>query len=148
MNSPFKIYIDRLKGGCAEKIAEVVTSDFLDVKEKELTFPGPVSISGDAYLADGHLVIRLQATAEAWLPCSICNEPTKVPIEVKDFYHTEPLEDLRNPVYNYAEALRESILLAVPLFTECHQGNCPERENVSKYFKPPGKDIFPFANLD
>ncbi len=148
MSSTFKIYIDRLKGGCAEKIAEVVTSDFLDVKEKELSFPGPVSIAGEAYLADDHLVIHLQATAEALLPCSICNELTKVAVEIKDFYHTEPLADLRSPVYSYADPLRESILLAVPPFTECHQGKCPERESVSKFFKPPGKDIFPFANLD
>jgi uncharacterized metal-binding protein YceD (DUF177 family) len=157
MEKRFKIFTDRLKDGHAETIQEETPSDFLDIHEKELSFPEPVRISGQAYLAENHLVIQLHIETSAELPCSICNSPTKVPIIVDDFYNTEAIEDLRSPIFDYTESLREAILLQLPSFVECSGGNCPERENIKKYLKQPKSQEkekpsprvhFPFANLD
>ncbi len=68
---PFKIYIDRLREGQTYAINEIVPPDFLDINEKELSFIQPITINGEAYLADQDLVIKLGATAVAVIPCTI-----------------------------------------------------------------------------
>jgi uncharacterized metal-binding protein YceD (DUF177 family) len=145
----FKIYIDRLKAGHTERIEEEISSAFLDVHEKELSFPEPVKINGEAYLADDHLVIHLHMETKVKLPCSICNEPLTLPLVIDDFYHTEPTKELRSPVFDYTDALREAVLLQAPPFAECREGNCPERENINKYLKEASHPVtYPFQDLD
>jgi uncharacterized metal-binding protein YceD (DUF177 family) len=147
MNTPeLKIYVDRLKDGHTEKIQEELFSDFLAITEEELSFPLPVNVKGDAYLAEDHLVLRLKATTKAKLPCCMCNEDFLFSIEI-DFYHTVALDELKNPVFDYSLALRESILLQVPPFAECNGGQCPERPAVSKYLKSAPHSQFPFSDL-
>ena len=151
MTLELKIYIDRLKSGHTEKIEEEIDSSFLEVAEEELLFPSKVSVSGTAYLADEHLVLHLKTKTEAKIPCSICNDLFLYPIKI-DFYHTVLLKDLINPIFEYAEALRESILLQVPPFAECHGGQCPERDSIDKFLKKghAAQDPhvqFPFSDL-
>lgn len=158
MTEQLKIYIDRLKEGQIEQIAEVLPPDFLDIHEEDLAFSEPVTLSGKAYLAEDHLVLNLCVKTEASIPCCICNELVKVPVVLDNFYHTVALEDISSPVLDYGADLREAILLQTPLFAECSGGNCPEREEVSKYFKQNSPTAnqkdgavpthFPFANLD
>ena len=146
----FKIYIDRLADENRELINLSAASDFLGVAEEELSFVGPVAISGEAYLAEDHLVICLKAKVTASIPCTICNTQVPTPVDVENFYATVPLEEISDSIFDYTEELREAILLNTPRFTEC-KGNCPEREAVKKYLKTPGpaaEVIFPFANLD
>lgn len=144
-----KIYIDRLKDGRTEKIEEVMTPDFLDVHEAELTFSDPVSFSGDAYLTDDHLIIRLEIKTLAQIPCSICNHSVTVPIEIKDFYTAEPIKEITSACFDCSEILRESILLQVPAFAECDGGKCPERQNIKNFLKQPEDkpELFPFKSL-
>ena len=152
----FKIYVEQLRSGNTENIQEVFTSDFLDVKEKDLSFSKPITVQGQAYLADEELILHLDIQATATLPCAICNDPAEVPISVKDFYHAVPLDDIKGAVYDFREILRETILLEVPNITECHQGKCPQRQPLKKYFKkesnPEVKEddegYRPFADLD
>lgn len=151
MVKEFKVYVDRLKKSPTEKIQEEVDSSFLEIAEEELAFPGTVRVWGDAYLADDHLILHLKAKTEAKVPCAICNELFTYPIEI-DFYHTQPLEEIGGPIFDYTSALRESILLQVPPFSECHQGACPERNAINKFLKKEtvaqDPDVqFPFSNL-
>lgn len=147
MNTPeLKIYVDRLKDGHTQKIEEELFSDFLEIAEEELSFPLPVTVKGDAYLAEDHLVLHLKAKTEAKLPCSICNEQFLFPIDI-DFYHTVALDELKNPIFDYSLTLRESILLQVPPFAECNAGQCPERPTVNKYLKTDPHSQFPFSGL-
>lgn len=145
------IYIDRLKDGHTEKIQEIIDSSFLDIEEEELFFPSNVSVHGDAYLADDHLILHLKAKTEAKIPCSICNELFPYPIDI-DFYHTVPLNELDNPIFDYSSTLRDSILLQVPPFAECHGGCCPERNFIHQFLKkeitPQDSHVqFPFSDL-
>lgn len=150
-----KIYVDRLKGGNTCKINETLPSDFLEVDEEELLFDDPIEIRGEAYIVDEHLVIQLCIETAAYLPCSVCNDAVQTSIRVKNLYLTKPLNEIKGAIFDLAEEIRESILLQVPLFIECNNGKCPERENIKKFLKsdPSGKgdtDVvqFPFADLD
>ena len=149
-----KIYIDRLNGGQTQEIDETLAPDFLDVNEKELSFKDPVHIKAEVYLADDYLVIDLNADTFAWLPCSICNENVRTPITIKNFHLTQPLAEIKAAIFDLVEKVREVILLQTPLFTECNEGKCPERENIKKFLKPDEKpsnpadiNYFPFADL-
>jgi uncharacterized metal-binding protein YceD (DUF177 family) len=134
MESPFKIFVDRLKKEDKLEIHEVVSPDFLDVHEEDLSFQNKVIVDGEAYLAHDELILHLAAEAEALIACAICNErvPTKVHLEA--FYHAEPLKQIKGAVFDYQELLRESILLETPEFVEC-EGKCPKRKNLKKYLK-------------
>ncbi len=150
-----KIYIDRLKNDQTFKIEETLSPDFLDVHDAELTFKEPILVKGESYLADDHLVIHLSIETTATLPCSICNEPVTLPIEIKNLYLTQPLTEIEGSIFDLAGEVRETILLQTPLFIECSKGNCPERDSIKRFFKEESplqeseeKINFPFADLD
>lgn len=148
-----KIFVDRLKNGQTLGIDEVLSPLFLEIDEKELFFKESVFVKGKAYLVDDHLLIQLSINTEALLPCSVCNELTKFVIGIKNFNITILLADIRGAIYDCTDSIREAILLQVPLFTECGEGICAERENIQKFLKiekkVPSSDskTFPFADL-
>ena len=159
MPENFKIYVNRLKGGQKEKINETGPPRSLEIEdEKEVSFPAAVQISGEAYLAEDHLVLHLNISTQALLPCAICNEKFTVPIKLSNVYITTPLSEIRGASFDYASEVREAIFLQIPLYFECHGGNCPERNALNKYLKknssaaksPSEKEgaNFPFADLN
>ncbi|MEI6242655.1 MAG: hypothetical protein WCP39_04530 [Chlamydiota bacterium] len=145
------IYIDQLKDDHKEKVDKTFSSVFLELEEAELHFLSGIHVDGEFYLTSTHLIIHLNIQAEATLPCSICNKPASYSIEVEGFYHTEPLENIPSSVFDYKEIVREAVLLEVPLFLECKNGHCPERENMEKYIKKEKQktleEHFPFADF-
>lgn len=148
----FKVWIDRLGEGRIQKIEGSFDSSFLGIQEKELQFPLPVSVRGEAYLAEDHLVIHLKASAKARMPCAICNEMIDTEVRIDNFYHTEAIEEIRDSIYDCSEPLREALLLELPHYIECHSGRCPERATIAPYLRAPsktdGKTHFPFASLE
>lgn len=155
----FKIYVEQLRDGHVHKIKEIHAPDFLDVHEDELRFEKPVDVEGEAYLADDKLILHLNISTHAIIPCSICNGPVDVEIQLPNFYHMEEPENIKSGIFDFGEVLREAILLEVPAFGECHQGNCPERAQVAHYLKTPTKSgsgvdsdeeegYHPFADVD
>ncbi len=150
--SSFKIYVDRLKDGHTQSIKEQISPDFLEIQEKELKFPSPIEIEGKAYLADDHLVIQLYLTTKASMPCTICNQEYLFPIVIESFYHIEPISSIQGHIFDYTALLREEILLQLPPFVECHQGNCPERSTLEAFLRkkektPVDATYHPFADL-
>lgn len=148
-----KIYIDRLQGGRIQKIDETLSSDFLQIDEEDLLFEGSIRLQAESYLANEHLIIHLNIHTTASLPCNICNDPVQIPIVIKNITLSEPLAEIKGATFDMTDEVRESILLQVPLFTECDQGQCPEREHLKQFLKPqqqsPTDGIihFPFAHL-
>jgi len=147
-----KIYVDRLKDGNTEKLKEELDPAFLEIAEEELSFNDPVHLKGDVSIVSDHLVIHLNVQTFATLPCSICNAPIRAPIVLKNICLTHPLTEIHGGIFDLAEEIRESILLQTPLFTECNEGHCPERENVKKFLKTEeeaaqGDIHFPFSDL-
>ncbi|MEL7431386.1 MAG: hypothetical protein AAGI90_02500 [Chlamydiota bacterium] len=151
MSDFFTIYVDRLKNGHTDRFSSSVSADFLDCNDRDLQFTSPVDCSGEAYIASDHLVVHISAATVIGIPCSICNKTVLVPIAMKNFYMTKPLQECSS-TYNFQNALREELLLEVPPFSEC-AGGCKNRKFVEKFMKkedPPGGDTphFPFASLD
>jgi uncharacterized metal-binding protein YceD (DUF177 family) len=152
----FRVYVEQLRHGVTEEINETFSPDFLEIQEKDLVFSKPVTLKGQVYLADEMLVLHFDIHAVATLACSICNEPADVEIAINGFYHAVPLNEIKGAVYDFREILRETILLEVPISTECHQGKCPQRKSLQKYLKKesaPGtkeeeEGYRPFADLD
>ncbi len=133
MDDRFKIFVEQLRDGHIEQIQETYPSDFLDIHEKELAFIGKVVVDGEAYLANEDLILNLNISASAKLPCSICNNEVVSEIQIFHFYHSEPLAEIKGGVYNMQNILRETILLETPAFAECNQGKCPRRNDISNY---------------
>ncbi len=147
--SPFKILIDRLKGGSTHKIDLRIDPTFLGPDEPELKFKHQVLIKGEAYLTDEHLIIHLKASTEARMPCSVCNEMIGIDLKVDNFYHTEPIEEIKGAIFDFSEALRESLLIELPKTVECNGGKCSERASITPFIKSQKERThFPFANMD
>jgi uncharacterized metal-binding protein YceD (DUF177 family) len=152
MGEYFKIFVDQLRHGRVEKIEEQIPPDFLDVNEEELAFNHPVQLKGEAYLAENELILHWDAETIATIPCSICNQPVQVKVRLTNFYHSEPLAEIKAGIYHFKSLLRESILLETPFFAEC-EGSCPKREEYNHYLKQSSNHEIeerhnPFADLD
>lgn len=152
MNEAFKIFIKQLESGQTENIDLTVEPDFFEIEERDLSFEDPVQITGQAYLTDDHLVLHISAKTQASVRCCICNEPDKVVLEIKDVYHTEPLENIRDGAFDFHPPLREALLLELPSTVECNKGSCPERKTMNNYLKKEKSDnkddvYFPFSDL-
>ncbi len=155
MEDEFKIYIEQLRDGHDKHIDECLSPDFLEINESDLAFEKPIELKGSAYLAEDELIINWNIRTEAFVSCLICNEKVPVEIVIHNFYHSEPLENIKTGIYNFKELLRETILLEVPSFAECNEGKCPRRQEVAKYLKDPVEEesndeegYHPFADLD
>lgn len=156
MDDRFKIYIEQLRDGHIEAISESFSPDFLEVQEKDLRFPNPIEVKGEAYLAEDNLVLHLTIATTAIIPCSICNEPVSVKIDIDGLYYAIPVEEIRAGIFNFREILRESVILEAPALSECNDGHCPQRKEIEKYLKkdrvPSDLDLDegyqPFADID
>jgi uncharacterized metal-binding protein YceD (DUF177 family) len=149
MNSPFQIWIDRLKNGQTQTINESFSPDFLDIQEEELKMNSPVHVVGEAYLTESELILHFNASTKLKMPCAICNEMIEVDLRIKDCYHAVPINEIPSGIYDYKEDLRESLLIEVPKYVECNQGNCPERKMIAPYMHEKQKETsnFPFSKL-
>lgn len=143
---PLKIYIDRLKDDDTEQIFEILDPESFDLTEEELSFEGKITVSGQVYLAKNHLVLDGKIKATAIMPCCICNQKTEVALHIDDFTHTIEICEVPSAVYDFSEEVRSALLLKIPHFVECNEGNCPQRKEVSKYFKK-GDTHSPFSGL-
>lgn len=137
MEDGFIIYINPLKKGKVEAIDQVFSPDFLDVREEDLEFKFDVAVKGEAYVADEDLILHLDIGTKATIPCSICNEPVDVDVELEGFYYVEPLINIKSGVFDMRETIRDAILLETPAFVECHGGTCPQRNQIEKYLTHP-----------
>lgn len=153
LEEEFRIYFERLRHDRREQIQLETTAQFLAVNEPFLSFNDRVVITGEAYLADDSLIVHLDMTAQAVIPCTICNKPIQMEVKIPNFYHVEPLENIKSGFFDFKEVVREAILLEAPTFAECNHGSCPKRQEMAKYLADKRKKDdsekgnHPFANL-
>lgn len=134
MEEGLRIYVDRLRTQGVERIEESLAPDFLEVQEADLSFIEPVQLSGEAYLAQDELVVKVFATVTAQMVCAICNQPVALPLQA-EVLHMEPLVELKNGIFNMGPIVREALLLELPLVAECNQGQCPDRAEIEQYLR-------------
>lgn len=148
-----KIYVDRLKDGRREALHATVSPLQLSMPDEiELQFAAPITVGGEAYLTDDHLIARLDIRTEALMPCSICNQKAPFALSIDHHYVTIPLEEIHNALYDLSDEIRETLLLHVPPFIECQEGTCPDRSTINTFLKTPSTTgasphHFPFADL-
>lgn len=135
MNEDFLINIDQLRKSGTLSLNLTLPSTFLELEENELHFGKEVVLQGEAYVVDERLVLHLDILVPALLPCTICSDDTPVNVKVDNLYHVEEIAQLKTPIFDFSPVLRQEILLEVPKYAECHDGNCPERENISRFLK-------------
>jgi hypothetical protein len=139
-----QIFIDRLANGQEETIAWKLPATLLNVQEDVLFFPTEITVEGRAYLAEEFLIIQVDISTTAMVPCTVCNKMVEKQIVIDEFYHAEPLS--KEKIFDFTEKLRDAILLEVPPFYECNNGNCSERKELEKFLrKEPIRS--PFADL-
>ena len=150
MEEKFTIWIDRLGEDKIQKINGSFSPIFLGIEENELEFRSPVQVQGKAYLADEELIIQLSASTKATLPCGICNKMTDCKLEITNFYHAQPIGEIKGGLFDFSEPLREALLLELPNYVECTEGNCPARATMTPYLRSQSRNdgqTFPFADL-
>lgn len=153
MAQRLEIFIDRLKEGKEACIKETLDPRFLAVQEAELQFDQPVEVVGKAYLSEEHLVLQLKAVAYAKMPCSVCNQMIEIKIQLPEsFCQAVPLTEIQGAIFDGTELVREALLLELPKYVECKEGNCPERSSIAPYLRPPARSkestYFPFSDLN
>ena len=152
MNEAFRVYTDRLKNGDVQRVEGSFDPSFLEVEETELHFHKPIAVKGEAYIADEHLVIHLNASTFAEMPCAICNEMFNHPLTVGNFYTTEPLSDIPSAIYDFSVAVREALLTELPRTVECNGGQCRSRESIAPFLRSEKRTdkttYFPFADIE
>ena len=140
-----KIFTEQLNE-THQKFDTTFPSDFLDLHEKEIQTPSPVTVKGEAYVLDELLMITFEVATDIQLPCSICNKSTLVSLQNKNIIISIPLAELPSSIYDPTELIREEVVMLIPQFIECKKGACPERKSLDSYLKHEKKN-FPFADL-
>lgn len=149
----YLLYLDRLKQQEKEDLSSSYPCSLMDIEEKELVFNKPIEVKGEAYVSGDHLIIHFSAHTSLEMPCAICNQMTTYNLSISDSYQTIELIEIKSGELSFAEVLRETILLELPSYVECHNGNCPSRPLIEPYLhkekSEKDEDIhYPFSGLD
>ena len=126
-----KIYVQRLRDGQPDPLEEDIPPEVMEIEERELRFEDPIEVRGQCYLADDHLVVEMDLSSRAQMPCAICNEDVAIPLNVEGVRSLIDLDEIKTGVFDASELIREELLLVLPLRIECND-RCPEREKLAK----------------
>lgn len=134
MKEELKLYIERIRDD-SELIQEELDPSFMDIKEKDVRFEKPIVVTGEAYVTDDWLIVRLSIKTEGKLVCALCNEPFIFPVDIEEMVENEPLEQVKDGVFDLLPLIRESILLAIPFYPQCGMTECNNRTVIEPYLK-------------
>ena len=148
-----KIYVDRLRNKEKEILQEKISPTFLDINEKEIEFKNAITIKGKTSICEKNLLLEIDVTTTVHLPCIVCNKQVEIPV-LCHICNLLPLDEI-DVIYDYSDLLRLEILLQIPSFVECNDGNCSERKQLEKYLTKNKKDMkekidnnYPFKKLE
>ncbi len=153
MDDKYLIYLDRLRKGEKEDLTGKIPATVFEIEESELICKDPIEVTGEAYISDEHLILHFSASTKVTMPCSICNHMIEQNIEIKNAYQTIELTEIDGATFSSEQLIRDTLLLELPHFVECNNGNCKERPLIEPYLHKPeeekGDDIhYPFSGLD
>lgn len=151
MKRPLLVHIERLREGKTESFEEQLDPALLQMADEELACNEPITVSGEVYLVDTWLIVKLSFTANIVIPCSFCNEPFILPIR-SDLQHEESLEEISGGVFDLLPVVREAILLEIPFYPQCGGETCRNRDKIEKFLKKPNEEsatetYHPFEDL-
>ena len=135
MKKQLPLYIERLRQGRVQEINEILDPLPLDLIDNEIAAVEEVVATGEVYLADPYLLIKLTLKTEFTLLCSVCNEPFQFPVEIVQMLYEEPLDEITDGVFDLLPLIRETLLLEIPFYPLCAGSTCHNRADVEKYLK-------------
>ena len=107
-----------------------ITEDIFQLPDGDNATPvGPVRYKAKIYNIDDELTVEGDFEADFEVECSRCLEKFRFPVKLQAHSLSENLE---NPTEaDLTQALREDILLALPVYPDCEEGktprNCPAK---------------------
>ena len=112
-----------------------ITDDIFQLRPEERITPvGSLSYQAHAYLIDGDLVIEGNFACDFELECARSLEKFLFPVKLVAHNLTENLE---NPTEaDLTAAVREDILLALPVYPHCEEGKIPRQCPAEGKFDP------------
>ena len=107
-------------------ISGEIAEDIFQLPEGDSASPaGPVAYDARAYIIDGELTVEGQFQADFEVECARCLEKFILTVKLQGHNLTENLE---NPTEaDLTDALREDILLALPVYPHCEEGKTPRK---------------------
>lgn len=129
----FILNVDLLRKEGAKDLDMSIESGRLQLDHQDAKFGPKVQLKGQAYLVDDRLILNLNVSTHAILPCTICNGEAEKLVEITNLYHVEELKNMKTTLFDFSEILKQEIFLEVPKYAECANGNCPERESMNHY---------------
>ncbi len=145
------IKINQINEDQMKQIDSNIDSDLLNFEKDKLLLGKSIHFSRKIELSEKFLTLLFSAELEVYLPCKICNNLSPIPLLLENLSYTIGLDEIPEEGFDLLEPLRQEISLATPLFTECNQGHCPERDGIAHYIKKGAKDkkdYFPFDYLE
>lgn len=147
------IAVSQLQRGAVAHFTVEAPAALLELEEEEVVPLETIKISGRAYLLEQDLIAHFSAETKVKMPCVICNESVVVPLKVTEVVQTMPTSEIGFDGYDLAPLIREELILALPQFVECIEGNCPKRKELkqsrakSSNKKEEEEGYHPFAGL-
>lgn len=126
------IAVSQLQRGAVVPFTVEAPAALLGLEEEEVIPLETIKISGRAYLLEKDLIAHFSAETKVKMPCAICNEWVTVPLQVNEAVQTIPTSEVGFDGYDLSPLIREELVLALPQFVECNEGNCPKRKELKK----------------
>lgn len=113
-----------------------ITDDIFQLPPQDHIVPvTPITFRARAYIIDGDLVVEGDFACDFELECSRCLENFIFSVNLTGH---DLAENLENPVEaDLTQALREDILLALPVYPHCEEGKIPRRCPAEGKFDSP-----------
>ena len=112
-----------------------IDDDIFELAETGVSLAGPIRYKARAYVIDGELVVEGSFGADFELECARCLEKFVYSVELEHHNLTENSENPQEP--DLTGALREDILLALPVHPHCDEGKVPRKCPAEGRFDAP-----------
>ena len=126
--------IDRLKTAEYTNFSLIAPPSIMVAEDNEAIFKDDILISGEAILANDHMVLNICIKTKMQNFCKICNEPILHNILVEERHVPFPLNTMKSGLFCLEPYIRELLFLNIPRYSECSE-SCPERASIKKYLK-------------
>jgi uncharacterized protein len=126
-NSPFKIDVRSLPSEGLQLEGTIPASFFALDKADDIQAVSPLNFSLLVTTDDKDLLVRGDLSADFSLVCGRCAERFDYAMELIDYDLDLPIEG-EGSIIDLTEAIRDDILVALPPYPRCEDGNIEPRE--------------------
>ena len=132
-----KLYIDRLRACEYKKFSFTSTPEIMECEDEvdsDVLFEKNIDITGEATLANDHLMININIYTTVKNYCKICNEQISHELSISEKHIPFSLKTMKSGVFHLKSYVQELIFLNIPKYSEC-KNLCPERSVIKKHLK-------------